>query len=110
MAQATSLSTAHVRALLRLLEPVLLQSNALDRNEASRVHWAEVVQCVHRRLLLRIQLLRLARSAEYVRVALVQLHAHLAVDSSLGEEQAVLDELALGAEVHAVVELVAPVV
>jgi hypothetical protein len=104
------LGARHVCTLLRFLEPVLLQTDALDSDEAGSVHGAEVVQRIHRSLFLGVQLLRLARATKHVGVALVQLHPHLAVDPALREEQAVLDELALRAEVHAVVELVAPVV
>jgi hypothetical protein len=84
--------------------------DALDGNEASRVHGAEVVEGIHRRLLLRVQLLGGAGTAQYVGVTLVQLEADLTVDTALREQQTVLDELALRRKVHAVVQLVAPVV
>lgn len=97
-------------SLLNLLQTILLQPNALDRNEARGIHRAEVIQRIHRRLLLAVQLLRLAAPAEHIRIAFVQAQPHLAVDPLLREQQRVLDELTLGREVHAVVELVAPVV
>lgn len=110
MTNSRNLCSAEVGALLLLLQPVLLEPDALDGNEARGVHGAEVVEGVHRGLLLRVELLGLRAAAEDVGVALVQGEADLAVDAALREEQAVLDELALGREVHAVVQLVAPVV
>lgn len=98
------------RTSLLLLQTVLLQANALDRDEPSGVHGAEVVQRIHRCLFLAIQLLGLARSSQHVCVALVKAQTNLTIDALLTEQQRVLDKFPLGAEVHAVVELVAPAV
>lgn len=98
------LSPAEVLPLLGLLETVFLETNGLDTDESGGVHGAEVLESVHAGLELRVQVLSLARSALDVDVALVAHQADLAVDALLAEEEGVLDELAFGGEVHAVVK------
>ena len=110
VSQPKGLRSAKVGTLLLLLQTVLLQPDALDGNEASGIHRAEVVECVHRRLLLAVELLGLTAAAKDVCVTLVQCEADLTVDTALREQQAVLDKLTLRREVHAIVQLVAPVV
>lgn len=84
--------------------------DALNGDEASRVHGAEVVQGVHGRLFLGVELLRSTGATEDIGVALVELQPDLTIDPALREQQAVFDELTLGGKVHAVVQLVTPVV
>ena len=75
------LRAAQALALIRLLKSVLLEPDRLDGDEAGGISGLKVLQRVHRRLFGGIQLLRAARSAQHVGVALVAAQSDLAVDA-----------------------------
>lgn len=110
-----------------LLGAVLLQPDGLDSNEATRerlvpsvpsqhsktlnlrsILRAEALKSVHGGLSLGVEVAGLAGASGDVGVALVDHHVDLAVDALLGEDDGVLKELTLGAEVHAVVQAPGP--
>ena len=94
--------------LSTLLQTVLLEADGSDADESGRVLGAEVVKGVHGRLLGIVQLLGLGATAEDVGVALVASEADETVDTALGSDQAGVEPLTLGREVHAVVQKLAP--
>lgn len=98
------LRAAEGLAVLDLLETILLETNGVDLNETSGIHGREALEAVHGGIRLRIEVAGIARAAENVGRALVDEHANLASDILLGEDDGVLDKLALRAEVHAVVD------
>ena len=61
-----SLGLAKGLAVLDLLLAVLLESDRLDGDKAARVHGREALEGVHGRVLLGVQVRRVARSAEDV--------------------------------------------
>ena len=62
----------------------------LDPDEARHIHWAEILQRIHRCLLLRIQLLRLTGSASHIRIAFVTAKLDFSVDTALTEQEGIL--------------------
>lgn len=91
-------------AVLDLLETVFLETNGIDLDKAGGIHGREALEAVHGGIGLRIQVAGVTGATEDVRRALVDEHADLTSDILLGEDDGVLDELALRAEVHAVVD------
>lgn len=85
-----------------------LEADGLGGDEAGRVGGLEVGERVHAGELLAVELAGLGAAAEDAREALVAAESDLAVDVVLGGEDALLDELALGREVEAVVEKLGP--
>jgi len=62
----------------------------LDPDEACHIHWAEILQRIHRCLLLRIQLLRLTGSASHIHIAFVTAKLDFSVDTALTEQEGIL--------------------
>ena len=81
---------AEVLALFSLLQAVFLKADRLNTDEAGSVDWAEILQRVHGRLSLGVELLSLAGAALDVYVALVAGQTDFAVDALLGEQERVL--------------------
>lgn len=103
-----SLCAEQALSLGNLARTVLLEANSASGNESRGIHRRESGQRVHGGVLFGVQVAGLAASAKDVDIALVGGHADLAVDVLLRVDDAVLDELAFGGEVHAVVELTGP--
>ena len=61
-----NLGLAKGLAILDLLQAVLLEPDGLDGDKAARVHGREALEGVHGRVLLGVQVRRVARSAEDV--------------------------------------------
>lgn len=116
-------------AVLDLLETVLLEANGLDLDETGGVHGGEALEGVHGGIGLGVEVAGIGLAAEDVGVTLVGHHADLTSNVLLGEDDGVLDavggyrlviarlasvsvesnlQLALRAEVHAVVQLTRP--
>ena len=72
-------------------------------------HWGEALEGVHGRLSLGVEVGGCAGASDDVFLALVGDHVDLALDVPLAEDDGVVEELALWAEVHAVVETGGPV-
>ena len=83
---------------------VLLETDGRHVDEASGLSGGEVTDLVHGGLAHVVQLLGLGRTAENGNGTLVGAAADLAVDGLLGSGDGGLEELALGGEVHAVVQ------
>lgn len=83
---------------------VLLETNGRDGDETGGLGGREVTNLVHGGLAHVVELLGLGGAAENGDGALVSTAADLAVDGLLGSSDGGLEELALGGEVHAVVQ------
>lgn len=83
---------------------VLLEADSRNVDESSGLSGREVTDLVHAGLGHIVQLLSLRRAAKNGDTALVGTAADLAVDGLLGSSNGGLQELALGGEVHAVVQ------
>lgn len=83
---------------------VLLETDGRHVDEASGLSGGEVTDLVHGRLAHVVQLLGLGGTTEDGNETLVGAAADLAVDGLLGSGDGGLEELALGGEVHAVVQ------
>lgn len=94
----------HLLASRNLGLTILLDTDSLDLDESSRVRDIQASELVHAALLHRVEVAGLGRTAKDVELALVDTATNLAVDSLLGGDNGVLEELPLGREVEAVVE------
>lgn len=83
---------------------VLLETNGRHGDEASGLGGGEVTNLIHGGLAHVVELLCLGGTTEDGNGALVGAAADLAVDGLLGSGDGGLEELALGGEVHAVVQ------
>ena len=83
---------------------VLLETNGRNVDEASGLGGGEVTNLIHGGLGHVVELLSLGGATENGNGALVGAAADLTVDGLLGSGDGALKELALGGEVHAVVQ------
>lgn len=115
-------------AVLDFAGTVLLQTDSLNSNEAARVlyhivslvclnarfqkatyHWGKALEGVHGRLSLGVKVGGLAGTSDNECAALVGEHVDLALNVPLAEDDGVVKEFTLWAEVHAIVQTGGPV-